>query len=102
MGIRVNGALMGWMAGEPLRQGFAARAEARGVSVEQLENELMTTTVPVPFFSFSPICRWRSPARCWTLTAGSSWRIYLIRQRRRSQFILCLCKALHRQRTLSD
>lgn len=43
MGIRVNGALMGWMAGEPLRQGFAARAEARGVSVEQLESELMAT-----------------------------------------------------------
>jgi len=40
LGIRVNGALMGWMAGEPLRAGFAGRAEARGISVEQLEAEL--------------------------------------------------------------
>ncbi|MDD3798124.1 MAG: SDR family oxidoreductase [Novosphingobium sp.] len=39
-GIRVNGALMGWMDGEPLRQGFAARAEARGISVEDLERQL--------------------------------------------------------------
>jgi len=39
-GIRVNGALMGWMAGEPLRQGFAARATARGMAAEQLEREL--------------------------------------------------------------
>ena len=46
MGIRVNGALMGWMAGEPLRQGFSARAETRGVSVEQLQKEL-TTTIPL-------------------------------------------------------
>ncbi|OCC24706.1 hypothetical protein MB02_04300 [Croceicoccus estronivorus] len=42
-GIRVNGALMGWMAGEPLRKGFAARAEARGVSTEVLERELKET-----------------------------------------------------------
>lgn len=39
-GIRVNGALMGWMAGEPLRQGFAARAAARGISPERLEADL--------------------------------------------------------------
>ena len=40
-GIRVNGALMGWMAGAPLDRSFAARAEARGVSPEILERELM-------------------------------------------------------------
>lgn len=45
-GIRVNGALMGWMAGEPLRQGFAARAAARGVSPQQLEDEL-TAALPL-------------------------------------------------------
>ncbi|SFR90248.1 SDR family oxidoreductase [Sphingomonas jatrophae] len=39
-GIRVNGALMGWMAGEPLRQSFASRAAARGVSPEKLEADL--------------------------------------------------------------
>lgn len=39
-GVRVNGALMGWMDGEPLRRGFAARAEARGLTVEALEDEL--------------------------------------------------------------
>ncbi|GAD49817.1 putative oxidoreductase [Caenibius tardaugens NBRC 16725] len=42
-GIRVNGALMGWMAGEPLKQGFAARAAARGISPDVLERELMDT-----------------------------------------------------------
>lgn len=40
-GIRVNGALMGWMAGAPLDRAFAARAQARGVSPEVLERELM-------------------------------------------------------------
>lgn len=39
-GVRVNGALMGWMDGEPLRKGFAGRADARGISVEQLEADL--------------------------------------------------------------
>jgi len=45
-GIRVNGALMGWMAGEPLRKGFAARAAARGLAPEVLEREL-TATIPL-------------------------------------------------------
>jgi len=40
-GVRVNGTLMGWMDGEPLRQGFAARAQARGVTQAALTQELM-------------------------------------------------------------
>lgn len=39
-GIRVNGALNGWMAGEPLDKGMAARAEARGISVAELKAQL--------------------------------------------------------------
>lgn len=45
-GVRVNGALMGWMDGEPLRQNFAARAQARGVTPAQLEAEL-TKAIPL-------------------------------------------------------
>ena len=45
-GVRVNGALMGWMDGEPMRKGFAGRAEARGLSPEQLEADL-TKVIPL-------------------------------------------------------
>ncbi|WP_232476269.1 SDR family oxidoreductase [Flavisphingomonas formosensis] len=45
-GIRVNATLMGWMDGEPLRQGFAGRAEARGMTVEALMTEL-TASIPL-------------------------------------------------------
>ncbi|WP_181008347.1 SDR family oxidoreductase [Sphingomonas montanisoli] len=39
-GIRVNGALMGWMDGEPMRHGFDDRAKARGKTPEQWTAEL--------------------------------------------------------------
>lgn len=39
--IRVNATLMGWMDGEPMKKGFAARAKARGVTEDTLNAELM-------------------------------------------------------------
>lgn len=44
--IRVNATLMGWMDGEPMKQGFAARAKARGVTEEALTVEL-TAAIPL-------------------------------------------------------
>ena len=54
-GVRVNGALMGWMDGEPLRKGFASRAEARGISAEQLEAD-MTKAIPLGRFPTDSEC----------------------------------------------
>lgn len=41
LNIRVNATLMGWMDGEPMKRGFAARAKARGVTEAALNEELM-------------------------------------------------------------
>jgi NAD(P)-dependent dehydrogenase (short-subunit alcohol dehydrogenase family) len=41
LNIRVNATLMGWMDGEPMKRGFAARAKARGVTEAVLNEELM-------------------------------------------------------------
>jgi NAD(P)-dependent dehydrogenase (short-subunit alcohol dehydrogenase family) len=32
---------MGWMDGEPMKRGFAARAQARGITEDALQAELM-------------------------------------------------------------
>lgn len=42
LNIRVNATLMGWMDGEPMKRGFAARAKVRGITEEELNAELMT------------------------------------------------------------
>lgn len=54
-GVRVNGALMGWMDGEPLRKGFAGRAEARGISTDELEAE-MAKAIPLGRFPTDEEC----------------------------------------------
>ena len=54
-GVRANGALMGWMDGEPLRKGFAGRAEARSITPEQLEAE-MAQAIPLGRFPTDEEC----------------------------------------------
>jgi NAD(P)-dependent dehydrogenase (short-subunit alcohol dehydrogenase family) len=54
-GVRVNGALMGWMDGEPLRNNFDARAELRGITPDQLRNEL-TAALPLRRFATDDEC----------------------------------------------
>lgn len=54
-GIRVNGALMGWMDGEPLQGSFDARAQLRGVTPDQLRAEL-TAALPLRRFATDDEC----------------------------------------------
>jgi NAD(P)-dependent dehydrogenase (short-subunit alcohol dehydrogenase family) len=54
-GVRVNGALMGWMDGEPLRANFGHRAAIRGITPDELRRDL-TEALPLRRFATDDEC----------------------------------------------